>query len=331
MIPGAVGAPVGIELRTRDRLEGAAVIGGRRILVTGASGKVALPIARALAAAGNTVYGAARFAARGGTSRPGAEAELEAAGIVPVGFDLATDDVDGLPDADLVFHAGAALVTGGEVPPAHALHVNAEVSGRLVERYAGCEGFVYCSSGSVYRHRGAEPLDEDGPLGEHLGVYSWSKVAGEAVVRFASGRYRVPATIIRIFSTYGPLGGAPADRLARILAGEEVLLHPAAPNNYNPVHEDDYVMLGIRALEVAALPAITVNWAGSETVSAEDYCAYLGALVGIEPRIRYTPEAYYAIWPDVTRMHRILGHTRVHWRDGMRRMVEVLHPELPLH
>jgi UDP-glucuronate 4-epimerase len=32
--------------------------------------------------------------------------------------------------------------------------------------------------------------------------------------------------------------------------------------------------LGIRAMEVAAMPPIVVNWAGSETVSIEEYCAY---------------------------------------------------------
>jgi hypothetical protein len=29
-------------------------------------------------------------------------------------------------------------------------------------------------------------------------------------------------------------------------------------------------------------------------------------------------------------MHEVLGRTRVHWRDGMRRMIEALHPELVL-
>jgi UDP-glucuronate 4-epimerase len=27
-------------------------------------------------------------------------------------------------------------------------------------------------------------------------------------------------------------------------------------------------------------------------------------------------------------MHQVLGRTRVHWRDGFRRMVEARHPEL---
>ena len=29
-------------------------------------------------------------------------------------------------------------------------------------------------------------------------------------------------------------------------------------------------------------------------------------------------------------MHEALGHTKVHWRDGFRRMVEARHPELVL-
>ena len=89
-----------------------------------------------------------------------------------------------------------------------------------------------------------------------------------------------PLTIIRIFSTYGPEGGTPVNRLRRILRGEEVVLYPDAPNNYNPIYEDDYVRLAVRALEVAAPDPVVVNFAGSETVSAEDYCAYLGELVG---------------------------------------------------
>ncbi|HEV3123971.1 MAG TPA: NAD(P)-dependent oxidoreductase [Candidatus Dormibacteraeota bacterium] len=304
------------------------MITGMRVLVTGASGKVALPIARALAAAGNEVYGLARFAEGGGTSTPGAQAALAAVGITPIAGDVGRIDMATLPDVDYVFHAGAALSTAFEVDPRWSFEVNAQATGRMMARYRDIAGFVYCSSGSVYRYQGQRPLREDDPPGEHLGIYSWSKVAGENVVTFASRQWGIPATIIRIFSTYGPLGGAPAGRLALILAGKAVPLHPQAPNNYNPIYEDDYVALGIRALEVAGTPPITVNWAGSETVSAEDYCAYLAELAGRELRIDYTADAYYALWPDVSYMHEVLGRTQVHWRDGMRRMVEALHPEL---
>ena len=133
-------------------------------------------------------------------------------------------------------------------------------------------------------------------------------------------------TIIRICSTYGPEGGAPADRLEQILRGEPIRLHPDVPNNYNPIYEDDYVALGIRAMEVASVPPITVNWSGSETVSVEDYCAYMGDLVGIAPIFEYTEEAHTPLWPDVAYMHEVLGRTEVRWKDGFRRMIEARHP-----
>jgi UDP-glucuronate 4-epimerase len=90
------------------------------------------------------------------------------------------------------------------------------------------------------------------------------------------------------------------------------------------------VEFGIRAMEVAGIPPIVVNWAGSETVSAEEYCTYMGELVGVEPNFEYDMSAHTPLWPDVTLMHEVLGPTRVHWRDGFRRMIEARHPDLLL-
>ncbi len=149
---------------------------------------------------------------------------------------------------------------------------------------AGAKGFVFCSTGSVYGYQGQRPLRESDPPGVPLRAnYSFSKIAAEAVCTWIAKQYRIPLTIIRICSTYGPEGGAPADRLEMMLAHKPIRLYPDKPNNYNPIYEDDYVELGIRAMEVAATPPIVVNWAGSETVSVEDYCAYMGELVGVEP------------------------------------------------
>jgi nucleoside-diphosphate-sugar epimerase len=75
-------------------------------------------------------------------------------------------------------------------------------------------------------------------------------------------------------------------------------------------------------LQVASPDPVVVNFAGSETVSAEEYCAYLGELVGRPALIRYDPDAPWPIWPDVTRMHQVLGRTEVPWREGMRRVAE---------
>jgi nucleoside-diphosphate-sugar epimerase len=296
------------------------VLDGEKILITGVTGKIAFPIARSLAKA-NEVWGVARLGNPGDTER------LEAAGITPVRFDISSDDVASLPDDfGYVFHAA---VDPGLDDWRRCAETNVQRSGDLLHHCRAAKGFVYCSTGSIYGYQGQRPLTEDDPPGVPLRAnYSFSKVAAEELCAWISKRFEIPLTIIRICSTYGPLGGSPADRLEAILEGKPIRLHPDAPNNYNPIYEDDYVDLGIRAMEVAAVPPVVVNWSGSETVSVEDYCAYLGELAGKEPIFEYTPEAHTPLWPDVTRMHEVLGRTRVPWKDGFRRMVEARHPEL---
>jgi nucleoside-diphosphate-sugar epimerase len=262
------------------------------------------------------VYGLARYGREGDRDR------LAAVGIRPIVGDVASFDFGQLPGGIThVFHAAAYL---GREPGSwmRYFETNAQASGRLLSACAGA-AFVYCSTGSAYAYQGQRPLREDDPPGVHLGEYSLSKIAGEEVVRFAAVQTGTPLTIIRIFSTYGPEGGTPVNRLRRILRGDEIVLHPDAPNNYNPIFEDDYVRLGTRALQVASTDPVVVNFAGSETVSAEDYCTYLGELVGREVRIRYDPSAPWPIWPDVTRMHAVLGRAEVPWREGMRRVAEL--------
>ena len=298
------------------------MLDGEKILITGATGKIAFPIARALAG-NNDVWGAARL------RDPADRDRLADAGIRPTVLDISTDDFATLPDDfTYVFHAA---VDTGTADWGRCVETNARRAGDLLAHCRSAEGFVLCSTGSIYGYQGRRPLTEDDPPGVPLRAnYSFSKVAAESVCSWISQHDDIPLSIIRICSTYGPEGGAPADRLEAILARRPIRLHPDAPNNYNPIYEDDYVEFGIRAMEVADTPPVVVNWAGSETVSLEDYCAYLGELVGIEPIFEYTAEAHTPLWPDVTRMHDVLGRTKVPWREGFRRMVAARHPELEL-
>lgn len=56
----------------------------------------------------------------------------------------------------------------------------------------------------------------------------------------------------------------------------------------------------------------------------------MGELVGVEPIFEYAPGTHTPLWPDVTRMHEILGTTKVPWREGFRRMIQGRHPEITL-
>ncbi|MGV0794257.1 NAD-dependent epimerase/dehydratase family protein [Mycolicibacterium sp. XJ1819] len=298
------------------------MLDSEKILITGATGKIAFPIARALAPH-NEVWGAARLRDQQDRDR------LTAAGVTPVALDMSTADLSNLPDDfTYVFHAAVDTGVGDW---RRCLRTNAHNSGELLYHCRAAKGFVFCSTGSVYGYQGQRPLREDDPPGvPSRSAYSFSKVAAEAVCTWVADKHDIPLTIIRICSTYGPEGGAPADRLERILTRRPIRLHPDRPNNYNPIYEDDYAEFGIRAMEIAATGPVVVNWAGSETVSAEEYCTYMGRLVGVEPIFEYTPDAHTPLWPDVTLMHELLGRTKVGWRDGFRRMIAARHPEITL-
>jgi UDP-glucuronate 4-epimerase len=294
----------------------------QKILITGATGKIAFPIARALAS-GNEVWGAARL--RNPTDRE----KLLAAGIKPLALDLSQGDLSALPtDFTYVFHSA---VDPGQGDWRQCVRTNAHHSGDLLYHCRAAKGFVFCSTGSIYGYQGQRPLTESDPPGVPLRAnYSFSKVAAESVLSWVATHFNIPLAIIRVCSTYGPLGGAPADRLDAILQRKPIRLHPDKPNNYNPIYEDDYVALGIRALTAARTPPLVVNWSGSETVSVEDYCTYMGELVGIAPIFEYSHDAHTPLWPDVAYMHEVLGRTQTHWRDGMRKMIRSRHPDLQL-
>ena len=64
-------------------------------------------------------------------------------------------------------------------------------------------------------------------------------------------------------------------------------------------------------------------------MSLEAWCEWLGELTGISSRAGTRRRDTIASLPvDLTRMHALLGPTRVAWRDGLRRMVEARAPEL---
>ncbi len=295
----------------------------RTIVVTGVTGQVARPLAMTLARS-NRVVGAARF------TDARARAELESAGVACVPVDLASGDVERLPkEADYVLHFAVAKTNDW----AHDLAANSGGLAYLMEHVQGVRGFLHCSSTAVYRPEGHRVFDEDGPLGDNHGVwpflrtYSICKIAAEGTARWAAERYGVPTTIARLSVPYGDNGGWPAIHLHMMLAGHAVPVHVDAPSVYHPLHTDDIMQMVPRLLEAASVPALTVNWGGSEPVSIEEWCTYLAEVAGTEARFERTEHTIDSVQIDTTRMHGITGRTTVAWRDGMRRMARALYPD----
>ena len=297
---------------------------GHRILVTGLTGQVGFPVARALAAAGNEVWGAARYGASGARER------VEAAGVRAVTVDLIEADFSALPD-DFDYVLNFAVT---HVPDfGRALAANAEGAGLLMAHCRSARAFLHCSTTGVYQPDGHHAFAEDDPLGDNhraagMTSYSISKIAAEAVVRATGRLLGVPATIARLNVPYGDTWGWPRMMLDWMVAGSDLLVHSDAPSVYNPIHEDDIVGLVPGLLAAASVPATLVNWAGAETVGIEEWCAYMGAMIGVEPRFVASDMAIPSVATDITRMRELVGEPRVGWRDGFRRMVEASYPDL---
>ena len=297
---------------------------GARILVTGPTGQVGLPVAIGLAEH-NEVVGVARFGDRAARER------LEAAGVACIAADLVAGDLAGVP-ADVDHVVNLAVAKTGDFD--WDLAANVEALGLLMHHCREATSFLHCSSTAVYQPNGHRDFAEDDPLGDNhrpfgfLPTYSLTKIAAEAMARYGARQWGLPTTIARLSVPYGDNGGWPDFHFAMMLAGQAVPVHEDAPSEFNPIHEDDIVAQVPAILEAASVPATVVNWAGPDPVSIEDWCLYLGEMVGIMPTFAPTTATIESVRVDTTRMHELIGPARTRWREGLRRMVEVRHPEL---
>ena len=300
------------------RAAGAVTLHDTRVLVTGATGQVALPVALALAT-DNDVIALARF-------KDAAKREqLEAAGIQCVAVDLARGDLDGVPaDVDYVCNFAVVKSNKWDVDIAG----NAEAAGLLMAHCREARAFLHCSSTGVYEAADGSPQRETDPLGDNhrvmMPTYSIAKIAAEAVVRATCRIFEVPTTIARLNVPYGDNGGWPAFHLALIRADHPVPVRPNGPSRFNPIHEDDIIATLPGMLAAATVPATIVNWGGDEETSIEEWCAWMGELVGKEPQLVATTETIGGIPTDNTKRRELVGPTRVGWKDGMQRMVAAL-------
>ena len=306
---------------------------GQKVLFVGGQGPVSAPALRLLAP-DNDVFVMARF------SNPEVREKLEAMAVTCIRHDLFQPFVDLPDDFDYVFHSALPLTRSDsgtfrtDVPSMgrwpNSFDAYADATGRLMAHCRPAKGFLFASTISVYDPPGGDtPVPETHPFGIHTtSGYAFTKVANEAVISHLSRSLDIRTTIIRIGSASGVDGGPMRRRLDHIVRGKPIRLHPDKPNYTRPIFEPDCANLGVAALEAGRVPPLVVNWCGDEVVTVEDYCIYMGELIGKQPIFEYTTKAWCSLVPDTTFMHEVLGHCETTWRDGCRKLVEQCYPEL---
>ena len=296
----------------------------QKILVTGPTGQVALPVSLALARE-NEVWGVARF------NDAAARKRLEAAGVRCVAADLGAGDYRELPgDFDYVLNFAVAKSPDGNFEA--DLRGNGEAAGLLMSHCRRARAFLHCSTTGVYQPAGHHVFRETDPLGDNhrsiMPTYSIAKIATEVVVRTMARELRLPITIARLCVPYGDNGGWPWYHLLMMRGGAAIPVHATRPSRYTPIHEDDIIASIPGLLRAASVPATIVNWGGQEHVSIEEWCEYLGELTGLEPRCEVNPQALDSVQVDTTRLVELVGPSKVSWKEGFRRMALARAPEL---
>jgi nucleoside-diphosphate-sugar epimerase len=301
------------------------VLSDEKILITGPAGRIASGLVRSLAA-DNEVWGIARF------SDPAAKGRVEALGVTTHTADLADGALGDIPDDFTYLLHLAADFSADDYD--RALRVNAEGTGLLLQHCRRVKAALVMSTVTVYKPH-PDPwhaFAEGDPLGDAMvpgqAPYSISKIAEEAVARYCARALDLPITIARMGAAYGEQGGLPSWHLLAIAAGQPVVTR-WDPMPYSPIHADDIAGQLESLLDAASVPATIVNWCGDEPVSVQQWSAYFGDLIGVEPEVVVTeaPGASIGSVGDRHRRAAITGPCAVGWREGFRRLAEQFVPD----
>lgn len=296
---------------------------GKKLLITGPTGQVALPVVEAFAKIAD-VYALARF------KQSEDREKIEALSAKVLAADLADPDSLSVIPSDIDYVLNFAVVKTGDFE--YDLAANGEGVGNLMMRCKNAKAFLHFSSTAVYEYVGHDPRAENSPLGDNHRVmfptYSISKIAAETVCKFTAHQHDIPTTIARLSVPYGDNGGWMYFHMLMMQQGIPIDLHPEKPNYYNPLHSDDYIDKIPYLLGAATTEVTTVNFGGSQQASIEEWCEYIAELTGLEPVFQDNPKAFGSLCIDTTRMHELIGETNVDWREGIRRQLENLAPEV---
>jgi UDP-glucuronate 4-epimerase len=301
------------------------MIKNAKILVTGASGEVALPLMRFLAK-DNEVWGAARLADEASREK------VAATGARPTPIDIVDGDFSALPD-DFTYVLHLAWYRGGQGDFDGAVRINGEGTGRVLYHCRKAKAALVMSSGAVYAPKEDPwefPKEEDAIGGANVpwaltsGV---SKIAQETAARFCAREFGLPVVITRLNTVYG--NGSrflPVINMDAVVAGREVVAR-WDPMPHCPIHTDEMADQVEALLGAATSPANIVNWGGDESITLQDWCRLAAEFAGVEAKLKTEPSfnATHTAGSDQTKRRSITGPSKIKFAEAFRKIYDARH------
>lgn len=118
-------------------------------------------------------------------------------------------------------------------------------------RHNPVEHLVYASSSSVYGGNRKIPFSEEDRVDEPVSLYAATKKSNELMAHAYSKLYRIPATGLRFFTVYGPMGRpdmAYYDFANKLVAGETIRVFNMGDCKRDFTYIDDVVEALVRVM-----------------------------------------------------------------------------------
>lgn len=304
-----------------------------RILVTGAAGFIGSHLCEALLADGHLVLGLDAFIPyypRGLKERNLAPLAAEP-GFTFVEVDLRAGHLEPLLEGvDAIVHlaAMAGLVRSWQEFEGY-MTCNVFATQRLLAAATavGSPHFVHASTSSVYGRFATG--DENTPL-QPISPYGITKLAAEKLVLAYAEQFGLRATVLRLFSVYGPRQRPDMGYnifIRKLLAGDPITVDGDGTDSRSNTYVLDCVD-GIR--RALARPEASVghifNLGGGEEVNVIQVLEMLEELTGAEAQIVHGPPRpgdQRRTVADISKARNVLGYNpQTSVRDGLRAQVE---------
>jgi UDP-glucuronate 4-epimerase len=299
-----------------------------RFLITGTAGFIGFHLAHRLLADGHAVTGIdgitpyydqalkrARLARLAGSAQFTAhELMLEQAGP------LADIVVAAAPEIVVHLAAQAGVRYSIENPRAY---IDSNIIGtfNLLEalRARPCRHLLAASTSSVYGANKQQPFEEGHSTDQPVSLYAATKKATEAIAYSYAQLFRIPTTMMRLFTVYGPWG-RPDMALFKftksIIAGTPIDVYGAGKITRDFTYVDDAVEAISRLAERpppggdGKAPYRVVNIGCGRPVGLEDFIATLEAAIGrkaIRHDLPMQPGDVPATWASTDLLERLTG------------------------
>jgi UDP-glucuronate 4-epimerase len=325
-------------------------LAGAHVLVTGAAGFVGAALSHRLLAEGarvtgcdnlNNYYDPALKDARLARLAPHPQFAFHRLEISEPGA-LAALWRDVKPDYVVHLAAQAGVRHSIDNPRVYA---SANVGGFLEVLEAAREmpvrHLIYASSSSVYGANTKVPFSERDAVEQPVSLYAATKRANELMAQTYAHLYRIPATALRFFTVYGPMG-----RPDMAYWGFTKALFSGAPikvfNHGNVWRDFTYVDEIVEAIArlaprppaepdepgrvAPATPHRIFNIGNDTPVKVDDFLALLEKLTGRKANrqdLPMQPGDVERTWADVSALRAAIGFApRTPLEEGLRRFVE---------